>query len=108
MTVRMIRKPPLNKTQTERLKIMLMGNHTFKQKVSMLMQAKFHLQHEHGLAFAGPTDVYVPIIDQNGHPLTHFADGSLIVDFNIVIESDYHCAAEDYDRIYAPLAPRPF
>ena len=96
MTLQLVRKPPVGNSKSERLKITLCGNHTTKQKACMLLQAKYFLQHDHGLEFAGPTDIYMPLIDRDGHPLTHFADGRLIVDFNILIESPYHCAADDH------------
>ena len=108
MTVQIVRKPPTSKAFNERLKITLAGNHTFKQKTCMLLQVKFWLQHEQGLGFAGPTDVYIPLIDQFGHPLTHFANGNLIADYNLLIDSPYHCAADDYDRRPLPFVPQPF
>jgi hypothetical protein len=98
MTAQLIRKPPEKVAYTERLRIMLPGNHTFKQKVSMLLQAKFFLQHEYNFGFAGNMDCYLPIIDPAGHPFTCLPDGRLIADFDLLIESPYHCAADDYDR----------
>ena len=95
--IRVVRKPPsLTKAFNERLKISLAGNHTFKQKTCMCMQAIYHLDHEHGFRFAGPTDVYIGLIDQDGHPLTRFANGNLIADYSIVIDSPYHCAADEH------------
>ena len=96
MTLQLVRKPPTNKAFNERLKITMLGNHTLKQKTCMLLQAKYYLQHEQRIDFAGPTDVYVALIDQYGHPLTHFFNGNAIADYNIVIESPYHCAADSY------------
>ena len=96
MTVTIVRKPPTSKGYNERLKITLVGNHTMKQKTCMLLQAKFYLEHEQGLGFAGPTDVYIPLIDQFGHPLTRFSNGNLIADYNLVIASPYHCAADEH------------
>ena len=43
----------------------------------------------------GPTDVYIPLIDQFGHPLTTFRNGNLIADYSLVIDSPYHCAADE-------------
>ena len=40
--------------------------------------------------------------------LTAFRDGSAISDYQLVIESPYHCAADDYDRSQYPPFPRPF
>jgi hypothetical protein len=108
MTVRMVRKPPTNKAFNERLKITLAGNHTLKQKASMLLLAKYWLQHEQNIDFAGPTDVYISLIDQYGHPLTHFFNGNAIDEWNILIEHPYHCAADDYDRPHLPPVHRPF
>ena len=96
MTLQMVRKPPTNKTPNERLKITLTGNHTLKQKTCMLLQAKFYLEHEHGIGFAGATDVYVALIDQYGHPLTYFPNRDAIADWSLIINSPYHCAADDY------------
>ena len=96
MTVQIVRKPPTNKAFNERLKITLAGNHTLKQKTCMLLQAKYHLQHEENIGFAGPTDVYIALIDQYGHPLTHFFNGNAIGDYSIVIDHPYHCAADEH------------
>ena len=104
MTHRLVRKPPLGNARMERLKIVLGGNHSLKQKAAMLLEAKFILEHDYRLRFAGPTHVYAPMIDADGHPLSHFPDGSLITDFDLVIDSLYHCAADAYD---APLPPTP-
>ena len=96
MTVKMQRKPPIGNVRNDRLKITLAGNHTLKQKTCMLLQAKYYLQHEQNIGFAGPTDVYIALIDQFGHPLTHFFNGNAIGDYNILIDSPYHCAADDH------------
>jgi hypothetical protein len=95
MTARLVRKPPIGNVRSERLKIALIGSHTMKQKLCMMTQVKFWL-HEHGIDNAGPTDFYVPLLDPNGYPITNFSDGTLITDFNLVIESPYHCAADSY------------
>ncbi len=58
MTIQLVRKPPIGKMNSERLKIILAGTHTMKQKTCMLMQAKFWLHQEHGIDNAGPTDAY--------------------------------------------------
>ena len=97
MTHQFVRKPPFGNVRRQRMKIVLQGNHTFKQKVAMLLEAKFTLEHERGLCFAGPTDVYFPPIDADSHPLTYFPDGTLITDYDLVVESPYHCAADSYD-----------
>jgi hypothetical protein len=96
MTIQLVRKPPIGNVKSERLKITLVGNHTLKQKTCMLLQAKFYLQHEQRIDFAGPTDVYIALIDPHGHPLAYFADGNPISDYNLVIDSPYHCAADSY------------
>ncbi len=96
MTLQLVRKPPIGNSRTERLKVTLAGNHTIKQKISMLLQVKFELHQEYGIDHAGSTDVYLALIDENGYPLTHFADGRLIADYNGVIDSPYHCAADHY------------
>jgi hypothetical protein len=96
MTLQMVRKPPTNKAFNERLKITLAGNHTLKQKTCMLMQAKFFLEHEHGIGFAGATDVYIALIDEHGHPLTCFGNRQLVADWSLLIDSPYHCAADSY------------
>ena len=75
MSVKMLRKPPIGNTRSDRLKITLAGNHTLKQKTCMLMQVKFWLQHEQGIGTAGPSDVYLSLLDPNGYPLTYFRDG---------------------------------
>ena len=74
----------------------------------VLMQVKFWLQHEEGIGNAGPSDVYLSLIDPNGYPLTAFRDGKAVSDYNVVIDSPYHCAADEYDRPRPPSGPRPF
>jgi hypothetical protein len=49
MTIQLVRKPPIGKMNGERLKIVLAGSHTMKQKACMLMQVKFWLHQEHGI-----------------------------------------------------------
>jgi hypothetical protein len=97
MTVRMLRKPPVGAAKSDRLKITLAGNHTLKQKTCMLLQVKFWLQHEQGIGTAGPSDLYLSLLDSNGYPLTTFRDGQAISDYIVVIEHPYHCAADEYD-----------
>jgi hypothetical protein len=96
MTIQLVRKPPIGNAKSDRLKITLTGSHTLKQKACMLMQAKYFLQHEQRIDFASATDIYMGLIDQDGHPLTHFANGNLIADYSLIIESPYHCAADSY------------
>jgi hypothetical protein len=96
MTIQLVRKPPTNKAFTDRLKVTLVGNHTMKQKACMLMQVKFWLQHEQRIGNAGTVDVYIPLIDADGHPLTQFANGTSIADYNVIIQSPYHCAADEH------------
>jgi hypothetical protein len=96
MTVRLVRKPAFGVAKSDRLKISLGGSHTVKQKIAMLMQVKFWL-HEQGIDHAGPMDTYIPLLDPHGYPLTIFPDGAVIADYNLLIESPYHCAADDYD-----------
>ena len=94
--IQLVRKPPTNKAYNDRLKITLAGNHTIKQKTCMLLQAKFWLQHEQRIGNAGTIDAYIPLIDPDGYPLTHFTNGNLIADYNLVIVSPYHCAADEH------------
>ena len=96
MTLQMVRKPPFGHVKSERLKVTLAGNHTLKQKACMLLQAKYYLQHEQNIDFAGPTDIYLSLIDAHGHPLTHFFNGSAIADYNLLVDSPYHCAADEH------------
>jgi hypothetical protein len=98
MTLRMVRKPPIGNVRSDRLKVTLAGSHTMKQKACMLMQVKFWLHQEEGIDNAGLTDVYFSLLDPNGYPLTTFRDGKAVSDYNLVIESPYHCAADEYDR----------
>ncbi len=109
MPLQLVRKPPIGNARSDRLKITLAGNHTLKQKTCMLMQVKFWLGHEEGIDNAGPTDVYFSLLDPNGYPLTSFRDGKAISDYSVVIESPYHCAADEYDRRQPPPpGPRPY
>ena len=108
MSLQLVRKPPMGRIKTDRLKITLEGNHTLKQKTCMLLQVKFWLSHEQGIDAAGPTDVYLSLLDPNGYPLTSFRDGKAISDYSLVITSPYHSAADEYDRRPPPPGPRPF
>ena len=108
MPLQLVRKPPIGNTRSDRLKITLAGNHTLKQKASMLMQIKYWLQHEQGIDTAGPSDLYLSLLDPNGYPLTTFRDGQSMSDYNLVVESPYHCAADEYDRRQHQFAPLPF
>jgi hypothetical protein len=96
MTIVLVRKPPIGKMNSERLKIVLAGTHTMKQKTCMLMQVKFWLHQEHGIDNAGPSDAYLSLVDPNGYPLTTFRNGLSVGDYNLVIDSPYHCAADSY------------
>ena len=73
MTIQLVRKPPVGK-KWDSLRIVLEGNHTLKQKIAMLLEAKFTLEHDQNIHFAGMINLYMPLVDQYGHPLTHFAD----------------------------------
>jgi len=108
MPLQLVRKPPVGNVRSDRLKITLDGRHTMKQKACMLMQVKFWLHHEHGIDIAGPSDLYLSLLDSNGYPLTTFRDGQAMSDYSLVVESPYHCAADDYDRPQPPPFPRPF
>jgi hypothetical protein len=108
MPCKLVRKPPIGNPRSDRFKVTLDGIHTTKQKISMLLQAKFFL-HEQGIDNVGVTDVYFPLIDSNGHPLTSFRDGRMISDYSLFIESPYRCAADEYDtRPVPPLRFTPF
>jgi hypothetical protein len=108
MPLQLVRKPPVGNVKSDRLKVTLAGRHTLKQKASMIMQVKFWLQHEQGIDIAGPSDFYLSLLDSNGYPLTSFRDGQALSDYIVVIESPYHCAADDYDRPHLPPVSRPF
>lgn len=107
MPIQLVRKPPIGNTRSDRLKITLAGSHTMKQKACMLLQVKFWLHQEQGIDNAGPTDVYLSLLDPNGYPLTAFRDGRSISDYNLIIESPYHSAADEYDKRQPPPFPRP-
>jgi hypothetical protein len=108
MPIQLVRKPPIGATRNDRLKVTLAGNHTLKQKTCMLLQVKFWLTHEEGIENAGPCDVYISPLDPNGYPLTAFRDGRAISDYSLVIDSPYHCAADEYDRRQRLPGPRPY
>jgi len=104
MALQLVRKPPPSGQKFDSLRIILQGNHTMKQKVAMMLEAKFALEHDFNLHFAGPTNLYMPIVDTWGHPLTHFPNGDEIAQFILKISSPYHCAADAYERITFPLS----
>jgi len=108
MPLQLVRKPPIGNARSDRLKITLDGRHTMKQKACMLMQVKFWLHQEEGIDHAGPTDVYLSLLDPNFYPLTSFRDGRAISDYNLVIASPYHSAADEYDRHPPAPVPRPY
>jgi hypothetical protein len=108
LDLELVRKPPIGLTRSDRLKITLEGRHTMKQKAAMFMQVKFWLHNEHGVDDAGLSDFYIALLDPNGYPLTTFRDGRTIADYNLVIRSPYHCAADEYDRRPPPSGPRPY
>lgn len=108
MPLQLVRKPPIGNTRSDRLKITLDGRHTMKQKLAMFTQVKFWLHEEHGVDDAGVSDFYLALLDPNGYPLTAFRDGRAICDYNLLIQSPYHCAADEYDRHQPPPVPRPF
>jgi hypothetical protein len=103
-----VRKPPIGNPRSDRLKITLDGRHTMKQKAAMFMQVKFWLHQEHGVDNAGTSDFYVALLDPNGYPLTALRDGRCFSDFDLVIRSPYHCAADEYDRRQPPSFPQPY
>src|ERR1039457_1755707 len=108
MPLQLVRKSPVGNVKSDRLKITLAGRHTREQKASMLMQVKYWLHEEQGIDNAGPSDFYLSLLDPNGYPLTSFRDGQAISDYIVIIESPYHCAADDYGRPHLPPVHRPF
>ena len=96
MTIQLVPKPPIGK-KYDSLRIVLEGNHTLKQKIAMMLEAKFMLEHDQNIHFAGSTNLYMPLVDKWGHPLTHFPNGDEIASFELKIRSPYHCAADSYD-----------
>jgi hypothetical protein len=91
------RKPHIGSTRSDRFKVTLLGNHSMKQKIAMLTLAKFYL-HEQGIDNATISDAYFGPIDAAGYPITHFRDGTPVADYQLVIRSPYHCAADEYER----------
>ena len=99
---------PVGNMRSERFKISLLGNHTVKQKIAMLTLAKFFL-HEEGIDNAGEIDLYIPLLNPHGNPITHFRDQIPVAGNQLIIKSPYHCAADDYElRRYSPSHPAPF
>jgi len=95
MSIQIVRKPPIGKIKTDRLKVILTGQHTLEEKECMARQV-MHLLINEGFSFAGTTDMWIPLIDPFGHELTHFSSGKLIADHNIIINSPYDCAADEH------------
>jgi hypothetical protein len=107
MTHEWEKKPPVGK-KFDSLHIVLEGNHTIKQKIAMFLEAKFSLEHDHNVHFAGLINLYVPLVDQWGHPLTYFPNGDEIAGTRLKVRSAYHSAADHYDRAYDRMTfPRP-
>jgi hypothetical protein len=107
MPIQLVPKPPAGNANIDPFEVILLGCHTTKQKIGMLLQVKFFL-HEQGIDNAGITKVFFPLIGPHGHPITHFRDGTPVAGYRAEIESPYHCAADDYDRCPSPPAYRPF
>jgi hypothetical protein len=96
MTIQLVRKPPLVGVKTDRFKIEIPGRHTIKQKISMGLLAKYHLEHEEGIPGAGMTHIYMELLDPDWHPITHFRDGRLVSDYSLVVNHPYPCAADEH------------
>lgn len=108
MPPKFVRNPPMGKTLSRgRLKGTLAGNHTLDEKLCMVVQIFHGLQLE-GFTNAGTIDCYIPLIAPDTHPLTHFANGALIADYHMRIESPYQSAADEYDKRYPSIIPHPF
>lgn len=105
MALQIVRKQAIGKSSSERLKATLPGNHTLEDKLAMSMEVIHRLRHE-GFTNAGTIDLYIPLIGPDGRDLTMFANGDLIADFHIIVDSPYRCAADDYDRRETPPCPR--
>lgn len=103
MDVRILKKPPLFNTKSERLKVTLLGDHAIDDKACMFLQAVAFLT-EQGFTNAGLIDMYIPLQDADRHPLSHFRDGTPIAGHYITIEGPYSCAADHYDRKYTQPA----
>ena len=96
MTIEMVTETPIGK-KFDSLRVVMEGNHTIKQKLCMFSQLKFLLEHEpYNVHFSGPINLYVPLVDQWGNPLSHFPDGREIARCRAKIKSPYHCAADFY------------
>jgi hypothetical protein len=91
-----VRKPAIGNIKSERLKVILEGQHTLEEKICMLMQGIACLEHKHGIYRAGVCDLWLAPIDSHGYPLTALPEGQLIADYNLVIDSPYDCAADAY------------
>ena len=95
MMIQLVRKPPVGK-KFDSLRVVLEGNHTLDEKLCEFRQALAFLQEHHNIANAGASNLYMPLVDQWGHPLTRFPDGTEIVDHILTVKSPYSCAADFY------------
>ena len=95
MTIALLRKPPTEKIRADRLKVTFAGGHTFKGHACMFIPLKFRLRQE-GIDNAGGTDLRIAPHDPCGHPLALFRDGKPVADYNVIINSPYHRAADQY------------
>ena len=46
--------------------------------------------------FPSPADVWLSLLDPAGYPLTTFRNDLSVADYNLIIDSPYHCAADSY------------
>jgi hypothetical protein len=95
MKIQLMKKPPIGK-KFDSLRIVLEGNHTLDGKLCEFRQALTFLHEYHNIGNAGSINVYAPLVDAWGHPLTRFPDGTEIVDHILTVKSPYSCAADFY------------
>ena len=93
--LQLVRKPPIGK-KFESLRIVLEGNFTLDEKLCEFRQALSFLHEHHNIGNAGLINVYAPLVDIWGHPLTRFPDGTEIADHILTVKGPYQCAADQY------------
>lgn len=91
-----LRKKPVFGQKFDCLDLILDGNHTIKQKIAMMLEVKFVLEHSYNVHYAGPINLSMLLVDCHGHPLTHFPNGEQIGHYHGRLTSPYHCAADTY------------
>jgi hypothetical protein len=97
MTMRFVTLPPAGIGRSERMKMVADGNHTFEEKLLMIMKGFSTLEHSRGIFRAGPLDLWIGPLDEHNCPVSHFGNGQPIARQKLIIDDPWSCAADIYN-----------